>query len=514
MENRNFGEGSKYLIKRNLKDIITVILVEISDFKQSTSLKLKSISVLFNIIRGAGDLISTFVEKILTSLYQYSNDEELSQMCAETAQMIGLHVDQNIVIPTVARHLNEMDKSALQPLANKLFILSNILSKIANISEDSVAQVLKVLYYLDIFNLPDSSYMKNILKCTFRIYEGLVMNLQKSCTKFHSELFLPLLFLGSLNETKDIHGEVGGVMQQLAVFCGFETVVDLYSLELMFILDKFNVTHKQWRRNSPDRFAFDTYVRNGGIALEKHWQDVLLIISNCCEADRDIEMRMDMLALIDSIIEDKQLNEYIAMYIEFILKEILLPATAWRTQRPNYSVRKAALTCIIKLYKYTIIDEESSLKFIKDIFKVLKSTMEDDWDPQLRDLSVILIKYILLHTKDKISQDDMIDLYPNLLKRLDDSQDSIRILMCQVLKIFFEIIKRTGFSESAYEYIINTAFIHLDDPKIEVRLAVLDFLKEASGMHKETFLKVANKSLTTFSHTELCTALIDHCQIS
>ena len=39
----------------------------------------------------------------------------------------------------------------------------------------------------------------------------------------------------------------------------------------------------------PDRFAFDTYVRNGGIALEKHWIDILLIISKCCEADKDIE---------------------------------------------------------------------------------------------------------------------------------------------------------------------------------------------------------------------------------
>jgi dynein assembly factor 5 len=510
MEDKAFSEGSKYLIKRNLKNIINVILEEISDFKQPTALKLKSISVLYHLIRGAGDLINPYVDKVLLALYHHSDDEELSPKCAEVAQMIGLHTDQNISIPTIAKHLTETDiKNAYQPLTNRLFILSNVLAKTANISDESVSTTLKVLYSLDLFNLPENNQMKNILKYTFRIYESLILNLQKNCSKFHSDLFLPLLFLGSLNDTKELHNEVAGTMQQLAIYCGFESVIDLYSLELSFILDKFNNTHKQWRRNSPDRYAFDTYVRNGGIALEKHWQDILFIISNCCEADRDIEMRMEMLELMESIIEDKGLTEDVSVYIEFIIKEILLPATAWRTQRPNYNVRKGALTCIIKLFKYNIIDLETSLKFVKDIFKVLKSTLEDDWDPELRNLSMLLVKYMLLHTKENISTDDLTDFYPNLLKRLDDSQDSIRILTSQVLKIFFQIIKKKTFSLSAYEYIVNTAFIHLDDPKEEMRLAVFDFLKEAALVNKESFLKIAEKNMSTFSHVELCKELIE-----
>jgi hypothetical protein len=511
METQQFNEGAKYLLRRNLKGILGVVLEEIADFKQSNAIKIKSLNVLYNLIRGCGSEINQYVDRIVYALYPHCDDEELGPVASSTAEMIGLHTDQNVSIPIVAKHLSEIEiKNSYQPLSNRLNILSSILSKTANITEESVSMVLKVLHNLDIFNMPDNNYIKNILKYTFKIYDGLICNLQKNCVRFHSELFFPLLFLHSLPDTQSLRESVEYTIHNLAVYCGFSNVEDLYSMELAFILEKFQETHKQWKRNSPDRFAFDTYVRGGGSALEKHWTEILLIISQCCEPTKDIEMRIDMMVLMDYLIDEQIIAQQLKNYIEFILPEILLPATAWKSQRPYYKIRKSAMVCIIKLFRNNIIDTETSMTFLKDIFQVLKSTLEDDYDPELRYLSIQLTKYLLMFTKDRIGREEVLDFYPNLLKRLDDSQDANRISISEVFKLFFQINERVQVADSTYEYIVNTCFIHLDDSNENVRNAVFEFLREASKTNQSTFIKICNKNLMTFTHPDLCRKLIEY----
>jgi hypothetical protein len=221
-------------------------------------------------------------------------------------------------------------------------------------------------------------------------------------------------------------------------------------------------------------------------------------------------MRIDMMVLMDYLIDTPIIAEQIKAYLEFILPEILLPATAWKSQRPYYKIRKSAMVCIIKLFRNNIIDVETTMIFLKDIFQVLKSTLEDDYDPELRYLSIQLTKYVLIFSNDRISREEILDFYPNLLKRLDDSQDANRIGISEVLRLFFQINERVEVADSTYEYIISTCFIHLDDPNENVRNAVFEFLKEASKTNQSTFIKICSKNLVTFTHPDLCRKLIEY----
>lgn len=504
------NSSGKFLVRKNMKGIIEVILEEINDFKQPTNLKLKSISVLFYVARACGALLEPYIEKILNCLYSNMDaEEDLSKKAEETAEMLGLCTDQNIILPLICRHLSEMEiKTSYQPMFCRLKLLSNVMSKMANISDENVEMMIKLINQLDIFNLPEGTYTKNILLYCFKLYYSLVTNLGKSCTKFHESLFFPLLLLQSLPETVNFHVEVRKTMQILAEFCGFTSLDQLYSLELSCILEKFRDTHKQWKRNSPDRFAFDTYVRNGGIALDKHWIDILMIISTCCEAGRDIEMRIDMMILLENIIDNPDLADQIRSYVEFIIPEILIPATAWNVHRTNGKVRKAALVCIIKIFKNGLIESDTANTFFKDILLVLKSTLEDDWDPELRYLSIHALKFLLTLCGEVLNTQQLVDLYPHLLKRLDDSQDTNRILACEVFVLFFKIAQKVKISESTFEYIMKTAFIHLDDPNENVRQAVLNFLKEAKVVHPDTFLKIADSCKNVFVHKSILKELL------
>ena len=88
--------------------------------------------------------------------------------------------------------------------------------------------------------------------------------------------------------------------------------------------------------------------------------------------------------------------------------------------------------------------------------------MEDDWDNDMRFASVVLMKHILLFIQAQFCSDDYQAVYPELLKRLDDAQDGIRIENCRVLEIFFDGLP-DPWSSSLYEYTIKNIFVHLDD---------------------------------------------------
>lgn len=508
----SFGEGAKYLIRKNMRAILDATLEDIMNFKQPNNLKVKSLCVLYHLIKACGSQLEPFTDKILNSLYgRIDDDEQIIKQCENIANILGLTIEQGILIPLLIRHIHELEsKHTFQPLNSRLKILSNILQKITNISGESVSMILKGIHNLDLFNMPENPFVKPILSSLHLIYKSIVYNLKNDCVKFHSDLFLPLLLLQSLPESKEIHKDVKITIEKLSENCGFDSLEDLYSLELQVILDKFKDSHTKWNKNSPERFAFDTYTKNGGNALEKHWIEILNIISHCTEAVKDLEIRMDMVCLMENLLENKEVNEQLKPYMEFIVPEILLPCCAWKSQRPSYKVRKAALVCLIKTFKYGLIDEETSLSFFKEFMNVLKQALDDDWDPEIRFLSIKLMKEFFFLNKNSFSEENMFELYPVLLKRLDDSQDANRIEMCGILEIYFQTCQKVKVSESTYDYIINTSFIHLDDPNDMVRNAVFGFLKEALNVYPETFKKIANKNLHVFTHGSMINKLLEN----
>jgi hypothetical protein len=75
-----------------------------------------------------------------------------------------------------------------------------------------------------------------------------------------------------------------------------------------------------------------------------------------------------------------------------------------------------------------------------DIINRLKGVMDDDWNNDLRFASTITLRKFLLYLKDEMHKDDHFKYYAEMLKRLDDAQDQIRIECCKTLEVFFDIL--------------------------------------------------------------------------
>lgn len=163
------------------------------------------------------------------------------------------------------------------------------------------------------------------------------------------------------------------------------------------LLDELKEQYEDWNKSTPERFIFDMLVRRSFTAVVDYWETILMIIASNVEVEKDYELRMDMLALVEHFLLQKDLHSTIVFYSEIILKMILLPSIQWRAGKPNCSVRKAAIVCSIKLVEQKLIDEDKLFESFNALFKMLKNSMEDDWDNDMRFASVVLMKNILIY---------------------------------------------------------------------------------------------------------------------
>jgi hypothetical protein len=68
-------------------------------------------------------------------------------------------------------------------------------------------------------------------------------------------------------------------------------------------LSELKESYEDWTKNTPERYSFDLLVRRTGVALIDYLEDILMIIGANVESSKEIELRMDMLALVEFLIQ-------------------------------------------------------------------------------------------------------------------------------------------------------------------------------------------------------------------
>ena len=72
-----------------------------------------------------------------------------------------------------------------------------------------------------------------------------------------------------------------------------------------------------------------------------------------------------------------------------------------------------------------------------DMMTQMRSTMEDD-NKSTRLVTVRVLGHVFRLLGTRLHQDTLHNMAPDLIKRLDDSCDDIRVAMCQAFKAYFE----------------------------------------------------------------------------
>ena len=71
-----------------------------------------------------------------------------------------------------------------------------------------------------------------------------------------------------------------------------------------------------------------------------------------------------------------------------------------------------------------------------DLLTRMRSTMEDD-NKSTRLVTVRVLGHLFTLLGNSLDQDKLHNMYPDLLKRMDDSSDDIRVAMCVTFIAYF-----------------------------------------------------------------------------
>lgn len=261
----------------------------------------------------------------------------------------------------------------------------------------------------------------------------------------------------------------------------------------------------RWTTDSPHKAAFETLVR---LCPEAAWQhrDTLAVIaahiqppgSETDEALQTLQStRMSFLSLLGGLLRagaaDWRCGAAMKEASAKLLEDMLLPNLVWKAGRAEAAIRKVSMTASHALLKAGGIDPEILYRMAPRLVPALVAQL-DDHDESGRLLACLCVGAVLVRLKGAFGDQAVREMYPALLKRLDDSSDKVRLAICPVLEVFFASAAPECFRGTPLDYMVDIFLVHLDDPDTAVQESVLKVLRSAMALDAGLVQKKAENS--------------------
>lgn len=393
------GEGTRYIVRKHLDKIVKNILKDVQTFSLKSNLKEKTLAQLYNAIVCAEHKIKPHCNDILKNvIYKLILDEEqeIASRAYKVAELLGLYVQTDYLLPLMISHLTDSEsKNVPKFVSSGLTAFSAVIhhstEKYPNQLDSFMSKLIDLIVSSDFLFNENPEVLERVLLVTTNLVDAA----GPSCKRYQHGLFKILLQLGSIPQMQSYTKRVDATIEKLASNCGIDSSSDLFSIELSELLDEMKESYENWDKHTPDRFIFDMLVRRSFTAVVDYWETILMIIASNMEEEKDYELRMDMLNLVEHFLTTKELHSTIVFYSDILLKMVLLPPIAWRVGKPNVRIRKAAIVCLIRLVEEQLIDPAKLYKSFKTVLSTLKNSLEDDWANDLRFAAIVLVRNLI-----------------------------------------------------------------------------------------------------------------------
>jgi hypothetical protein len=263
---------------------------------------------------------------------------------------MGCYVQTNFLLPMMISHLTDSEsKNVPKFVASGLTAFSAVIHHSTERYPDQLDSFMPMLIELIVSSDFLNSENPEVLDRVLLVTQNLVDAAGPVCRKYQHGLFKILLQLGSSPSMVSFKPRTDACLEKLAHNCDVASASDLFSIELAVLLDEMKESYETWGKYTADRFIFDMLVRRSMSAVVDHWDTILMIIAANTEREKPVEIRYDMLSLVEHFLSQKELHSTVVFYSEIFFKMILMPSLQWIGGKPNVSTRKAAIICIMKM---------------------------------------------------------------------------------------------------------------------------------------------------------------------
>ncbi|XP_076458968.1 dynein axonemal assembly factor 5-like [Babylonia areolata] len=478
--------GCRVLVNRHASKILPGLMRDICDWVVET--RVKSAQLLTTLLLNLEDYTTQHIELLLTGLCRASGDEEtrVVQDVDRSAELIGYFVKPEVWVKLTLTSLR-----ASQSHCTVLVMAAIIRGSQTSLLMPHVSDICEVLTSPDICHTVQSQMHIQLLNCV----EALLKVLGPMVKVVNQQLFDLIVTVMALSSEQVVRDKGNELMEQLSQSQGLQSVAELFQQHTRPLLQSYGESYMVWTNHSAERLIFDTLLVEAGPVVGDLLDEISSIFKCCLHPDKDPEMRLKFFALLSRLVMNAATTldskNRFGEFAQGFVKDIILPNCVWRAGRTAGAIRTTAVSCLWAMLQSGVLTKDKLEPVAEELITQITTTMDDD-NKSTRLISCRVMTRTFDTMGQDLDQDRLHNLYPELLKRLDDSSDEIRVTVTQTLLAYFDCFKdryEVDLYRAHLEALYRGLLVHLDDPEVKIQEAVLKVLERAAQLHPAMMLQ-------------------------
>ncbi|KAJ0058112.1 hypothetical protein NL108_007385, partial [Boleophthalmus pectinirostris] len=459
------GLGCRELVVRNLGKLVPAITHDITDWLVAT--RVRTSQLLSVLLLHAEDHCTQHLQPLLATLYRACTDTEKDVVnnCLAAAKLLGTFVPPAVFLKLMLGHMPS-PSSVSHPWA-PLMVLAAVFGGCPKpLLKPHLEEVTNTLAQPDVCQeYQQVAYLEQLLACV----DVLLHQCDSECSSVSLQLLKVLVTVQCLSTEPELTEKAVDSIQLLCKVQGLDSPQQLYRVHMEQLMDWLCASVNSWSSYSPERLQLHIIVTQSGPVIGEFVSHLMQILLNCLQPEKDPEMKMSILTMMAKLLleaphtlDSKGLFQE---YSEKFLCDILLPNLVWRAGRTAAAVRTAAISCVLALLHGGAITPAQVLCVEEKLTPQVLSALEED-SQMARLLACRSMSIILRLVGPSLPPEALNKIYPELLKRLDDSNDDVRTVALEALGLWLCGLSK-DYSPELFaphlQLLFQQLLLHLDD---------------------------------------------------
>ncbi|XP_045885477.1 dynein axonemal assembly factor 5-like isoform X1 [Micropterus dolomieu] len=506
------GLGCRELVVRNLGRLVPAITHDVTDWLVPT--RVRTSQLLSVLLLHAEDHGTQHLQPLLTTLYRACTDSEREVVsnCLEAAKLLGTFVPPVVFLKLLLDHVTT-PSSTSHPWA-PLMVLAAVLGGCSKpLLKPHLEQIANTLAQPDVCQeYQQVMYLEQLLACV----DVLLRQCESDSGSVSLQLLQVLVSVQSLSTEPHLSEKALQSVQFLCKVQGLDSVTELYRQHMGQLLDWLSASVNTWCSYSPQRLQLHIIVIQAGPVIGEFVSQLMPLLHSCLQLDRDTEMRMSIFTMLAKLLLDAtntlDSQGHFREESENFLCDVLLPNLVWHAGRTPAAVRTSALSCLLALLHGGAVTPAQLLCLEVKLSPLVLSALDED-SQMSRLFACRSLSTILQLIGTSLHPEALNKIYPELLKRLDDSSEEVRGVALQALRLWLCSLTKEYNPELCaphLELLFQQLLLHLDDPNSSVQDQVLEILKKGSSVHPALLKREAEAVRDKHRSPLYCDRLLQH----
>uniref|UniRef100_H2YGR6 TOG domain-containing protein n=1 Tax=Ciona savignyi TaxID=51511 RepID=H2YGR6_CIOSA len=511
--------GCRELVHRNLSKLTTAIIRDLGDWVQDT--RVKTSQLLFELLLHAEEYITQHMQPLVQALLRACSDEDgvVVQSALKCCNLIGAFVKPEIFCKFLLQAVS------LHPLsAQPLMIIAAVIEGCSDdVLGDKLTEILTLLVDPDVCQASEkarkliflfSEYHHALLSCV----DAINKTCPNRCHVISLQLFTIVITVIALSNSEQILVQCDESMNHIAETLAV-SVQDLYVRHTREVLDSMSSSYQEWTMYSVEQKIFDSLISRAGPVVGEVLEQVMPMLTVNLNPQKEPELRLRFFTLLSKLLMDTKhtldsKQEFSSEHAETIITKMIGPNLVWKAGRTSAAVRTIAIATLWALLRSGLLVQDVGCRLLGELLPQLKSALDDDVKSTRLTTAKVLTRFFHI-CGDATNVDEVLHkIYIELLKRLDDASDEIRIAITKTWKQYFTCFKVHEYDRSLYkahlEAMYSGLLVHMDDPDTNIQVAVRDVLMEGGVLSPNILLAEVSKVRSKHRTTAYCDHLTKH----